>query len=99
MSDPDDPALLESDRNPVVGDLTDFVRILVKTTRSQPRMGTCGSIFHTYRIPFGRIVAYTEVILEQWSAKSKHRAGLSLGRTAPLRVSVKLLADAFRRDC
>jgi hypothetical protein len=99
MSDPDDPALLESDRNRVVGDLADFGRILVKTTRSQPRMGTCGSIFRTYCIPFRRIVAYTEVILEQWSAKSKHRAGLSLGRTAPLRVSVMLLADAFRRDC
>lgn len=99
MSDPDDPALLESDRNRVVGDLIDFGRILVKTTRSQPRMGTCGSIFHTYRIPFGRIVAYTEVILGRCSARPKHRAGLSLGRTAPLRVSGMLLADAFRRDC
>ncbi len=99
MSDPDEPALLEFARNRVVGDLTDFGRILVKTTRSQSRMGTCGSILHTYRIPFGRIVAYTEVILEQWSAKSKHRAGLSLGRTAPHRVSIMLLADAFRRDC
>jgi hypothetical protein len=99
MSDPDDAELLESHRNRVVGDLTDFVRILVKTTRSQPRTGTCGSIFHTYRNPFGHIVTYTEVILEQWSAKSKHRAELSLGRTAPLRVSVMLLADAFRRDC
>lgn len=99
MSDPDDPALLESDRNRVVGDLTDFGRILVKTTRSQPHMGTCGSIFLSYRIPFGRIVDYTEVILKRWSAKSKHRAGLSLGRTAPLREFVILLADAIRRDC
>src|SRR5882672_2817065 len=45
------------------------------------------------------MVGHTEVILERCSARSKHRAGLSLGKTAPLRVSVMLLADAFRRDC
>ena len=80
MSDPDDPALLESDRNPVVGDLTDFVRILVKTTRSQPRMGTCGSIFHTYRIPFGRIVAYTRLSLNSgWQNRNTERGCPSEG--------------------
>jgi hypothetical protein len=99
ISDPEDPPLLESDRNRVVSDLTDFGRILIKTARSEPCMWTCGSIFHSYRIPSGRIVGYTAVILGRCSARQKHRAGLSLGRTAPLRVSVMLLADAFRRDC
>jgi hypothetical protein len=32
--DPDDPVLLESDRNRVVGDLTDIARILIRTARS-----------------------------------------------------------------
>ena len=32
--DPDDPVLLESDRNRVSGNLTDITRIFIRTTRS-----------------------------------------------------------------
>jgi hypothetical protein len=32
--DPDDPVLLESDRNRVTGSLTDIARILIRTARS-----------------------------------------------------------------
>jgi hypothetical protein len=32
--DPNDPVLLESDRNRVVGSLTDFARIIIRTARS-----------------------------------------------------------------
>ena len=34
LLDPDDPVLLESDRNRRIGDLTDLARILIRTARS-----------------------------------------------------------------